>query len=95
MLRLRKSSIAERDLLSIWEHIAQDNPTAADQLWRRLEERFALLRKNPFMGESQDRYRPGLRSIAEGSYIVFYEPGPDEILIYRILHGARRWEELL
>ena len=51
--------------------------------------------RNPLSGESQDRFRTGLRSVIEGNYVVFYEPRPDEVLIYRILHGARNWEELL
>lgn len=95
MPRLRKSSIASQDMLGIWEQIAQDSPSAADRMWQRFEVRFELLLDYPYMGESQERFRPGLRSIVEGSYVIFYEPRPDEILIYRVLHGARNWEDLL
>lgn len=95
MLRLRKSAIAEQDLLAIWDYIVQDSPAAADRFWQRLEDRFESLLKQPYMGESQDRFRPGLRSVVEGAYVIFYEPRPDEILIYRVLHGARQWEDLL
>lgn len=95
MPRLRTSRIAEQDVLGIWEHIAEDSPTAADRVWQRLRERFGLLQKFPNMGEPQERYRPGLRSVVEGSYVNFYEPRPDEVLIYRVLHGARQWEDLL
>ena len=95
MVRLRKSATAERDLLGIWEYIANDNPSAADRMWQCFEDRFELLLTHPFSGESQDCYRPGLRSVVEGQYVIFYEPRPHEILIYRVLHGARRWEELL
>ncbi len=95
MPRLRKTPIASQDMLGIWEYIAQDNPTAADRVWQRFEDRFELLLKFPYLGESQERFRPGLRSVVEGSYVIFYEPRPDEILIYRILHGARQWEDLL
>ena len=95
MMRLRKSAIAEQDLLDIWDYIAQDSPAAADRMWQRFDHRFKLLLKFPYTGESQDRFRPGLRSIVEGSYVIFYEPRPDEILIYRVLHGARKWEDLL
>jgi toxin ParE1/3/4 len=94
-MRLRKTSIAEMDLLGIWEYIAQDNPAAADRMWQRFDERFNSLLKFPYVGESQERFRHGLRSIVEGSYVIFYEPRPDEILIYRVLHGARRWEDLI
>ena len=95
MPRLRKSHIAERDLLGIWDHIAEDSPVAADRVWQSLHERFGLLLKHPEMGESQERFRPGLRSVVEGAYIIFYEPIAEGILIYRVLHGARQWENLL
>jgi toxin ParE1/3/4 len=94
-MRLRRSAIAEQDLLSIWEYIATDNPAAADRMLLRFEKRFKSLLKFPYIGESQDRFRPGLRSIVEGSYVIFYEPRPDDIQIYRVLHGARKWEDLL
>jgi len=95
MSKLRRSLIAEQDLLAIWDHIAVDSPAAADRMWQRFQERFKLLEKFPEMGESRDTYRPKLRSIVEGNYVIFYEPLPDGILIYRVLHGAQRWEEML
>jgi toxin ParE1/3/4 len=94
-MRLRKTAIAEQDLLAIWDYIAPDSPGAANRFLQRLGDRFQSLLRNPLSGESQDRFRIGLRSVVEGNYIVFYEPRPNEILIYRILHGARNWEELL
>jgi toxin ParE1/3/4 len=94
-MRLRKSAIAEQDLLGIWEHVAQHNLEAADRLWHRLDDRFQLLLKSPQIGESQERFRRNLRSVIEGNYIIFYEPRPTEILIYRVLHAARKWEDLL
>jgi toxin ParE1/3/4 len=94
-MRLRKSAIAEEDLLAVWDYIAQDNPDAADRFGQRLNERFQSLLRNPLIGESQERFRLGLRSVIEGNYIIFYEPRPDEILSYRVLHAARRWEDML
>ena len=94
-MRLRKTAIAEQDLLSIWDYIAQDSPAAADRMLQRFDHRFKQLLTFPYLGESQDRFRPGLRSIVEGSYVIFYEPCPGDILIYRVLHGARKWEDLL
>jgi toxin ParE1/3/4 len=73
-MRLRKTPAAEQDLLAVWEYIANDNPAAADRLWQRLADRFDDLTKNPFIGETQERFRPGLRSVVEGNYVVFYEP---------------------
>jgi toxin ParE1/3/4 len=95
MMRLRKAPIAEQDLFAIWDYIAQDSPTAADRFLLRLADRFQSLLQNPLIGESQNRFRDGLRSVVEGNYVIFYEPRPNEILIYRVLHGARNWEEML
>jgi len=92
MPNLRKSPAAEEDLLGIWSHIAEDSPEAADRMWQRFQDRFQLLLKQPRMGESQERVRPGLRSVVE---VIFYEPLDDGILIYRVLHGARQWENFL
>jgi toxin ParE1/3/4 len=94
-MRLRKTPAADHDLFAIWDYIAADSTTAADRFHQRLQGRFNKLLRSLLSGESQDRFRPGLRSIVEGSYIIFYEPRPDEIVIYRILHGARRWEDLI
>jgi toxin ParE1/3/4 len=64
-------------------------------MWQRLDKRLNLLLQHPLMGESKEQYRPRLRSVVEGPYIIFYEPHSDGILIYRVLHGARQWEDLL
>jgi toxin ParE1/3/4 len=84
-MRLRRPAIAEQDLLNIWEYIAQDNPDAADRMLQRFEQRFKVLLKFPYTGESQERYRLNLRSVIEGRHIIFYEPTPDGILIHRVL----------
>jgi toxin ParE1/3/4 len=94
-MRLRTTPAAEQDLYAIWDYIAADNTAAADRFLRQLQERFSQLLQSPLSGESQDRFRPGLRSIIEGSYVIFYEPRDYEILIYRVLHGARRWGDLI
>lgn len=94
-MRLRTTLAAEQDLLGIWEHIAEANPAAADRVLQQFHGRFQQLLQFPLSGESQEGFRPGLRSIVEGSYVIFYEPCPGEILIYRVLHGARRWEDLV
>jgi toxin ParE1/3/4 len=95
MPTLRKSPAAAEDLIEIWAHIADESTAAADRIWQRLQERFQLLLQQPLMGESKEQYRPNLRSVVEGQYVIFYEPQDDGILIYRVLHGARRWQEML
>ena len=47
------------------------------------------------MGVKQEQYRPGLRCFPVGKYIIFYCVTEDVLEIYRVLHGARRLEDLL
>ncbi len=42
-----------------------------------------------------DRYRPGLRAFSVGHYVVFFHLQDDALVIYRVLHGARNFDELL
>jgi toxin ParE1/3/4 len=94
MRRLRVLPVAKADLRGIWAYIANDNPPAADRFLRRLYDRMLRLPQYPEIGERQDRYRHGLRSIVEGSYVIFYEITPDAVSIYRVLHGARNLEAI-
>lgn len=89
MRKLRFTTAAADDLQSIWSYIAQHSEAAASRYLRRLDSRMRQLLIAPEIGERQHRYRAGLRSIVEGSYVIFYEVVPDAISIYRLLHGAR------
>jgi toxin ParE1/3/4 len=52
----------------------------------KLEDGFDLLAQSPFVGRFCDSIRPGLRRFEIGKHVVFYLPGPSEVLIVRILH---------
>lgn len=95
MPRIVRTRLARADVLEIWNYIAADNQEAADKIVRQLDEVIQLLARHPKIGSLQEKYRPGLRCSPVGSYLVFYEPIADGIRILRILHGARRWEDLL
>lgn len=95
MARLIRTRQAREDVLSIWKYVAADNLAAADRLMQRLDETVHLLAKQPNLGSPQDKYRVGLRCLPVGSYLIFYDQIPDAIRILRILHGARRWEDLI
>ena len=95
MPRIIRTPQAQEDILSVWEYIAGDNVTAADKLVRRIDEKLALLETQPLMGSAMDEYRPGLRASFVGNYIIFYHPRDDGIEVYRVLHGAQQFEDLL
>jgi toxin ParE1/3/4 len=94
MARVDRSRLAEADLLAIAEYIARDNPTAASRWLDRIEEKFLLLARQPYMGEAVDHIRPGLRRFSHGNYLIFYEPRETGVCLIRVLHGARRIEDL-
>lgn len=93
--RVRLTEQAEEDVLDIWEYIAGDNIQAADRLIDRFGEMYQRLARSPGMGVRQEQYRPGLRCFPVGKYVIFYSVADDYVEIYRVLHGARRLEDLL
>jgi plasmid stabilization system protein ParE len=46
------------------------------------------------MGEAVDHIRLGLRRVTHGNYLIFYEPRESGILLVRVLHGTRKFEDL-
>lgn len=83
-----------RALIVFAGHIAEDNPSAAARWLDQIEEKFLLLAKQPYMGEAVDHIRPGLRRFTHGNYLIFYEPRETGIGLVRVLHGARKIEDL-
>ena len=95
MGRVSRFRQAEEDILAIARYIALANPTAATQWLDKLEKTLALLGKNTQLGESVEHIRPGLRRLSQGNYLLVYEPADDGIVLVRVLHGARKLDELL
>lgn len=80
---------AEADILEIWGYIAEDSVVEADRWVDKLDEKFALWATQPMMGRARDELSPGIRSLAFGRYVVFFEPLPNGIDVVRVLHGSR------
>lgn len=90
----RLTSQADTDVTEIWMHLAQDSVDAADRLVDRFTKAFEFLADHPRVGTRMDQYHPGLRAFSVGSYVVFFQLQDDALLIYRVLHGARNFDEL-
>lgn len=96
MARILRTPQADADLEEIWSYIAQDNVAAADELIRKCNEMMQRLAQTPGMGFPQFQYGEGLRCKPVAKrYLIFYQPCEDGIQVIRVLHGARKWEELL
>ena len=89
MARVTRRPQAELDILEIWEFIAGDSVAAADTWVDELDEKMALWATQPMMGRARDELAPGIRSLAFGRYVVFFEPLADGIDVVRVMHGAR------
>ena len=80
---------AQKDLLEIWQYIAQDNPDAADKILDRIDKKCRALADYPYMGREREDIHLGLYSFPVNNYVIFYRPAGDGIEIVRVLHGAR------
>jgi toxin ParE1/3/4 len=95
---VRLLALAEQDLAEIYEYVAADNALAADRILARIEKDLASLASQPLLGRvsrDPDIARLGYRYLIIGDYLAFYRPEPAAVLIYRILHGARDYADLL
>jgi toxin ParE1/3/4 len=92
-MRIRVSPQADQDLDEIEQYIGNDNPMAAARFVARLVEQFQRLADSPRIGRLRHELGPELRSIAEGSYVIFYRIVGKEIV--RVLHGKRNMQKIL
>ena len=92
-VRLRPA--AYEDLRRLWNYIAGDkSPRQADAVIRQLNDRFPRIAEYPDLGKDYGYLRPGLRGDVRRPFIIFYYSRPDYVDIVRVLHGARRLDDL-
>lgn len=56
---------------------------------KRIDKASKLLLTAPFAGTARTQFAAGLRVIFEGNYTIYYTVSETEIIIVRVLHGAR------
>jgi len=88
-MRLVFTEPAERDLDSIIDYIALDNPTAAEKIFRAIVATAQRLTDFPEMGPVGRL--PNTREITVTSlpYVIVYEVATDAITVLAVFHGAR------
>ena len=87
--RLFRTRQARHDLIDIWDHIAADNPEAADAVLDRIDKGCLGLLDHPHLGPARNDIRPGLRYLIVGDYVILYRVLDDGVEIVRIVHGRR------
>ena len=83
------SKRAEADIDEIWTYIARNDGQAADRVIDSIYDRFAMLARQPELGESAGYLTAGLRRTFAGKYVIYYEIEPNRVFIRRVLHSAR------
>ena len=95
---VRLLSVAEEDLASILDYISVDNHIAAHKLLESFEDKLELLKDNPLLGKlpaDETLKEFGYRYLVVSSYLVFYVIRSHDVVVHRILHGARNYLELI
>jgi toxin ParE1/3/4 len=99
MPRIVFSEFVEPELMAIWEFIALDNIDAANRFLEAARATFQELARMPCMGPARNFLHERLRNLRSfrvkdfENYLIFYEPLPDGINVFHILHGARDLEQ--
>jgi toxin ParE1/3/4 len=94
-MKIRWSVRAARDLTSIRDYIAKENPNAAARVAEALLEATVQLERFPQSGRpgriagTRELVVPGL------PYILFYRIVEDVILIAAVHHTSRKWPKKL
>lgn len=98
MARILRAALARADLLDIWTHIAgESSPAIAHTFLARIYGALEVVASAPYIGRERAEFDGSPRSLVVRPYVIFYEPlaEGDGIAIWRVLHGARRMEDLL
>jgi toxin ParE1/3/4 len=88
-MRLIFTALAEHDLEAIGDYIAKDNPLRALSFLKELRQHCTRILDNPMGYRMRPEFGETIRSCAHGRYVVFYSATPSEVVILRVIHGAR------
>ncbi|WP_373486885.1 type II toxin-antitoxin system RelE/ParE family toxin [Blastomonas sp.] len=80
---------AAQDIDDAYDYVSEHDPAAADRQTDRFEALFAKLAEMPGIGSPRDEFQAGLRSRGVGRYVINYKVIGDDLLIVRVVHGAR------
>jgi len=89
-VRIRWTRLALADLLAARDHLAVENPRAAEAMIRRVAASVRTLRKHPRMGRVvPERRALGYREVVAPPYRLVYAVARGEIQVLRFWHGRR------
>lgn len=91
--RLRPKAL--QDLTDIADFIAADNPGRAVSFIDELMAVCADLAAHPRAYQRRDDLAEGLRQAVHGRYLILFSTDDAGVVIERLIHGARRLDNLL
>jgi len=59
-----------------------------------IDDKCALLGRNPKLGPARPDIAPGVRYFTVGSYLILYREVSDGVEIVRVVHGARNLTDI-
>lgn len=86
--RLVITAEAQRDLLSIRDYIAGDNPIRAESYFDELLEHCERVVDFPYAAPQARRGDSSWRAVPHGSYVIFYSLTDRSVRIRAIKHSA-------
>ena len=90
--------VAQEDLISILDFIAEDSPIRAKAFVDKLDTQIGRLEQHPLLGRvpRHPKLREiGYRVLIIESYLAFYMIRGDKIEIHRVIHGSRNLDHLI
>jgi plasmid stabilization system protein ParE len=88
--------LAARDLVGIWDSLAETSPAAADRVLQALQRSMRKLSREPGIGHlREDLADRRHRFFLVYSYLVVYRPDTKPLQVLRVLHAARDVQSLL
>ena len=91
--RLRPKAIA--DIEAIGDFIAADDPARAVSFIDELMALCGRIAERPRAFQRRDDLASGLRQAVHDRYVILFTVDADGVVIERIVHGARRLEDLI
>jgi toxin ParE1/3/4 len=85
------SEQAEHDLEEIADFIALDSPSRAVSFIAEVREHCQRAATSPLIYPRRPEIGSEVRVCFHGSYLIFFEPAAEGIVVLRILHGARNY----
>ena len=93
-MRCAFTPLAEADLEVIGDYIARDNRHRALTFIRELRQRCEQIADMPRAAPLRPELGAGVRVVVFGRYLICYAERGDDVVIERIVHGARSLRNL-